>query len=98
MSEPIIAEEARADLDEAWDYLSTRSPKAADKLIDRFAKSARVHARFPESGRSRNEIAPDLRSFVVAPYVAFYRPKEDTIEVLRFLHGRRDVERILREV
>lgn len=97
MSEPIITEQARADLDEAWDYLAARSPKAADRLIDRFAKGARMHAQFPGSGRPRDEIAPNLRSFVVTPDVAFDRPTGDTIEVLRFLHGRRDVERILRE-
>jgi hypothetical protein len=38
-----------------------------------------------------------LRSFVVAPYVVFFPPAAGTIEVLRFLHGRRDIERIIRE-
>ena len=38
MSEPVITDEAQADLDEAWDYLAARSRKAADRLIDRFAK------------------------------------------------------------
>jgi hypothetical protein len=33
MSEPIITDEAQADLDEAWDFLSERSLKAADKLL-----------------------------------------------------------------
>jgi plasmid stabilization system protein ParE len=27
----------------------------------------------------------------VSPYVVFYRPIEDTIEVLRILHGARDI-------
>ena len=97
MTEPIITEQAQADLDEAWDYLSERSPDAADKLIDRFAAAARVHALFPESGKSREALKPGLRSFLVRPYVAFYRPVEGTIEVLRFLHGKRDIRRILEE-
>ncbi|CAN5692320.1 type II toxin-antitoxin system RelE/ParE family toxin [soil metagenome] len=97
MIDPIITEQAQADLDESWDYLSVRSLAAADRLIDRFLEAARIHARFPESGRLREEIAEELRSFVVSPYVAFYRPVGGTIEVVRFLHGRRDIERILRD-
>ncbi len=51
----------------------------------------------PESGRSREVLSPGLRSFVVAPYVVFFRSTADTIEILRVLHGRRDIERIMRE-
>lgn len=96
MNEPIVTEQAQADLDEAWDYISEKAPAAADRLIDRFIAAARVHALFPESGRSREELKPSLRSFVVKPYVAFYRPVEGTIEVLRVLHGKRDIRRIIK--
>jgi toxin ParE1/3/4 len=74
MIEPVITEQAQADLDEAWDYLSERNAAAADRLIDRFVAAARTHARFPESGRERQDIGPGLRSFLVKPYVVFYRP------------------------
>jgi toxin ParE1/3/4 len=40
---------------------------------------------------------PGLRSFPVHPYVVFYRPQVDTILVVRILHGRRDIERIMSE-
>ncbi len=97
MSDPIITEAAQAELDEAWDFLARRSVKSADRLIDRFVSKAKVHAEFPESGRSREDLGPGLRTFVVKPYVVFFRPAADTIEVLRVLHGRRDIERIMRE-
>ena len=96
MSEPMITEQAQTDLDEAWDYLSIRNLAAADRLIDRFVTAARAHARFPESGRSREPLGPEIRSFLVKPYVAFYRPVENTIEIVRFLHGRRNVDRIMK--
>jgi plasmid stabilization system protein ParE len=67
MSEPIITDAAQADLDEAWAFLAKRSLKAADRLIDRFIRAARVHAEFPETGRPREDLAPRLRSFVVTP-------------------------------
>ena len=47
--------------------------------------------RFPCLDQNRDEIGPGLRSFVVSPYVVFYRQVEDTIEVLRVLHGARDL-------
>ena len=53
MTAPVITEQAQADLDEAWDYLSVRDLRAADRWIDRFVSAARIHARFPESGRDR---------------------------------------------
>jgi toxin ParE1/3/4 len=43
-------------------------------------------------GRARTELAANLRSFVVLPFVVFYRPCEDTIEVIRVLHGSRDID------
>ena len=94
MSEPILSDQAQVDLDEAWDYLAERDLKAADRPVERFSHAARMHARFPESGRLRDGIRPGLRSFLVALYVVFFRQVGETIEVLRILHGRRDLDRI----
>ena len=48
-------------------------------------------------GRARDDLMPGFRTFTVSDYVAVYRPVGDTIEVLRFLHGSRDVPRVIRE-
>jgi toxin ParE1/3/4 len=96
MIRPELTGEAEADLDEAWDYIARNNPTAADRLIDAIVKTAHQLAQFPESGRARPEFGPDIRSFVVSPYVLFYRPIEGTIQVLRVLHGRRDIGRIMR--
>jgi plasmid stabilization system protein ParE len=53
MTEPIITEQAQADLDEMWDHISERNERAADRLIDRFYAAAQTHVKFPESGKSR---------------------------------------------
>ena len=49
------------------------------------------------TGRSRDDLIPGFRSFSVSDFVAVFRPVDDTIEVLRFLHGSRDIPRIIRE-
>jgi toxin ParE1/3/4 len=48
-------------------------------------------------GRSRLELAPDLRSFPVGQYVIFYLPLPKGVEIVRVLHGARDIESILQE-
>ncbi|HEX9324065.1 MAG TPA: type II toxin-antitoxin system RelE/ParE family toxin [Xanthobacteraceae bacterium] len=41
-------------------------------------------------GRSRDEVAPGLRSLLVHPYAVFYRTKDDAVEIVRVLHEHRD--------
>ena len=50
--------------------------------------------RKPGIGRARPELRPDLRSFAVGRYVIFYRATREGIEVVRVIHGMRDIDRI----
>jgi toxin ParE1/3/4 len=43
-------------------------------------------------GRSRPELAPDLRSFPVGSYLIFYQPLDDGIEIIRIISAARDVD------
>ena len=98
MKEPLLTDEARDDLAEIWATIAeARDERTADRMHRKILASCRSKAQFPESGRMRDEILPGLRSVVVRPYVAFYRTEGDTILVVRILHGRRDVERIMGE-
>ena len=95
MIEPRLTEQAEADLDELWAYIAANNPDAADRMVDAVLEGSRMHVRFPGMGQSRDDLRPGLRCFVVSPYVVFYRPIEDTIEVLRVLHGARDISRLI---
>jgi toxin ParE1/3/4 len=48
-------------------------------------------------GRARDALAPNLRGFPVRKFVIFYRPVDDTVEIVRILYGGRDIESIFRE-
>jgi toxin ParE1/3/4 len=48
-------------------------------------------------GRSRPELATDLRSFPVGHYVIFDVPLPKGVEIVRVLHGSRDIESILQD-
>jgi toxin ParE1/3/4 len=97
MRQPELTEQAEADLDEAWEFIARDDQVAADRLIDSILEAARLHAQFPDSGRSRVEFGTSIRNFVVSPFVVFYKPIEDTIQVLRVLHGRRNIGRIMKK-
>ncbi|WP_353843334.1 type II toxin-antitoxin system RelE/ParE family toxin [Mesorhizobium sp.] len=47
---------------------------------------------YPFSGAQREDIAPGIRHLVVGEYLTLYRVGEDAIEILRVLHGRRNIE------
>jgi plasmid stabilization system protein ParE len=48
-------------------------------------------------GHLRPEIAPNLRSTLVWPYVIFYRVEGDIVQIIRILHGKRDLRRIMKK-
>ncbi len=96
MKEPLITDEARNDLAEIWATIAeARDERTANRMNQKILASCRSKAQFPDTGQSRDEIAPGLRSTAVLPYVVFFRLEGDTILVLRILHGRRDVGRIM---
>ncbi len=94
MREPELTAKAKDDVRDIWYSVASKGDeRAADRLISQILEKCRSRARFPETGRLRDEISPGLRSFPVPPYVVFFRPLEDTILVLRIIHGRRDLKR-----
>jgi toxin ParE1/3/4 len=94
MSEPRLTDRAEADLEELWAYIAADKVDAADRIVDAILETSRMHVRFPGMCRRRDDLMPSLRCFIVSLYVVFYRPIEDTIEVLRILQGARDIREL----
>ena len=85
---------ADADLLEIWLYVAQDSPRAADRLLDRIEAQCRLLADNPRLGRVRPEITPDARAWVFGRYLVLYREQEDGIELVRVVHGARQVEQV----
>jgi toxin ParE1/3/4 len=88
--------EAELDLIEIATYIEADNAAAADRLLDTFEQKFRLLSEFPGLGRSRDELAESLRSFSVGNYVIFYVPLVDGIDVIRVLHGARNIRRLFR--
>lgn len=76
---------------EIWLYVAESNPPAADRLVAAIEAKCSYLAGSPGLGRPREDLAPGLRSFAVRNYVIFYRPLEDGIELIRVLHGAREI-------
>ncbi|MEI8295536.1 MAG: type II toxin-antitoxin system RelE/ParE family toxin [Alphaproteobacteria bacterium] len=88
---------AEADLLEIWRHIALDNPKNADLLLDTIEMSIRTLLRSPLMGRERPELMAGLRSFVCKRYVIFYLSLENNIELIRVLHGSRDIDFIFQD-
>lgn len=85
--------QARADLDGIWTYIAADNTKAADAMLERIRSVYKMLVQNPLAGRRRPEFGPDLRSFSFDNYIVFYIPQSATIDIVRVMHGRRDIGR-----
>lgn len=96
-----FSERAERDVEEIVSYLvEVAGPNAARKVAHRILEKCRLLASAPGGlGTARPELGVgiDLRSFPVSSYLLFFRYSDVSMEVVRVLHERRDVETILRE-
>jgi len=88
------SQKARSDLTEIWLYIAERNPAAADRVLDEIERVYRLLATRPRIGRERPEIKAGIRSLGVMSWIIFYRIEEEFIEIVRVLHGARDLDEI----
>ena len=71
-------------------HIAADNEGAADKEIASFHERSTTLAENPMAGRSRAELLPNIRS-AAGSYTLFYYPQEDGVEVIRVIHGARDI-------
>ena len=81
---------ALSDLIEAQNYITLDNPEAAQTVAQRLWDATRQLADNPNIGRPGHN--PGTREWVVVrtPYLIVYRLRNETIEILRLWHGRRN--------
>jgi toxin ParE1/3/4 len=89
-----ISPRASSDLTEIWSHIADDSIANADAFIDKLYDTIQLLANQSGSGRRREELAPGILSFPFGRYVIFYRASQDAIEIVRVLHGARDIQSI----
>ena len=84
--------EAEADVIDIWGFIAEDSIAEADRWVDRLDERFQLWATQPMIGRARDELAPGLRSMAFGRYVVFFSPIHDGIDIVRVLHGSRDID------
>ena len=96
-----VSEQAERDLDEHWFYIARDNVPAADRLLLAVEEAFDDIRRQPAIGWAKPFQNPRLRGVRLWPvprfhnYLVFYRDAGECIEILRVLHGARDLERHL---
>jgi len=87
----IRTRESRSDFDNIWAYIAARNLDAADGVVRKLESTLNLLASAPQMGRKVEELGLNLRSFPVGSYLIFYRPVDDGIQLIRIIHGAREI-------
>lgn len=91
-----LTKPARADLRDIVSYIRKDSRIAAARVRAKFQAEMRKVAAFPGLGHTRPEVADETIRFwlVYSSYLIVYRLHTRPLQILRILHGARDLNRI----
>jgi plasmid stabilization system protein ParE len=100
MSRYQFTPQATADLLDIWSFIARDNPDAADRVEVAVFEACDLLADSPLAGRMRKDItALPLRFWVVHPYSNYlivYNPDSEPLQVIRILHGARDLPSLLK--
>jgi toxin ParE1/3/4 len=86
-----ISHLAEADLADIWLIIAKDRPTAADRMLDRFQGQFVLLSNNPELGELREDIGTGVRQFSVSSYIVLYRLRQEEVEIVRVIHGSRDI-------
>lgn len=94
-----VSKKARQDLQSIWNYtFDTWSEKQADKYLKEFMDEFVGITKFPERGRSYDEVASNFFGLKKNKHIIFYRiTVTGEVEIMRILHESMDLPGRLKE-
>jgi toxin ParE1/3/4 len=89
----------RNDLKEIGRYIAEQSQSLdiAMRFLDAIDHRCTTYAESPLLGEACPDLGARVRRFSIGNYVVFFQPIEDGIELLRILHGARDIPAVWRK-
>jgi toxin ParE1/3/4 len=90
----IISKKAVADLKDIWLYTVEKwSAEQADRYYNLIIDEINYLCKNSLAGKSMEHVRKGYRALKVKSYLIFYRVANDTIEVIRILNERMDIEK-----
>jgi plasmid stabilization system protein ParE len=94
----VLAPAARLDLLEIWDYygVTAEDLDLADRIRDELFAEFEKLVKTPGMGHYRSDLVSEpLRFWRVRDYLIIYRSESRPLEIVRVLHGKRDLQALL---
>jgi toxin ParE1/3/4 len=89
----VISKKAIADLEEIWLYTADKwSIDQADRYYQLIFDEIDFICRNPKSGKPMEWIRKGYRAAKVKFHLIFYRVEKETVQIIRILHERMDIE------
>lgn len=82
------------DLNAILDWISQDNLQAALDFVDEVDRLLILMAHHPLMGESVEYLHVGVRRQCYGDYLLFYRPRDNGIELLRVLHGARDIDNL----
>jgi toxin ParE1/3/4 len=94
----VLAPQAALDLVEIWRYIREQtSVTVANRVESAIREKICFLAESPGAGHRRKDLTDEhVKFFPVYSYLIVYRPETNLLQIASILHGRRDVEQILK--
>jgi len=92
----VISKKAISDLEEIWLYTATNwSITQADRYYSLILDEISHLCKHPAIGKSMDHVRNGYRASKVKSHVIFYRVVNESVEIIRILHERMDIDRRL---
>ena len=98
MARYLLTDVAKEDVRGIVDFIRERSPDAAKRVRAELRRAMRRLPEFFGMGHLRTDLADEpVRFWCIYSYLIVYRDNRKPIEIIRVLHGARDVQALLRD-
>ena len=87
-----LTQEAEADLEDIGDRIAERNPARAVTYVRELRERVNRIGEFPHAGPPRPQWGEGIRIAVHGKYLIIYRVRDETVQILRVLHGARDLD------
>lgn len=93
-----VSRAALADFDAVYDFIADANPQAAARVLRSLDRAIQLLPDQPRLGRPFQFRRRKLRLLTHRGYLVFYRERPGVIEIVRVIHGRRNIPDILDEL
>ena len=91
-----LSAQAGREVEDIWEYIARDDVAAAGRVRIEFHEAFHELAQLPGMGHTRDDLTSQpVRFWPVRSYLVVYKPDTHPLEIVRVVHGARDLARLL---